>query len=353
MVFGTGLKYNCPRFHYSDLKASLYPFKIATMKIILVLMLIISAPLTSFLQNSPNADFHISRKTFTYKTVGKTPIKADLFHTKSNNELKPAIVWIHGGGLIFGSRTDLPEEQKMYYLKAGYSIVSIDYRLAPETKLPEIVNDVKDAIQWIHQNGKDSLGIDATKLFVIGHSGGAYLALLSGHFPNNPLRGIVSFYGYGDIQGDWCNKPDSFYLTQTIISDAEAKKLIIDSIITSASYDNRFNLYKYSRQNGFWTQLVSGHNIAKERNWFASYCPAKNIPANYPPVLLIHGNKDTDVPFSQSLRMAKQLKKNKIQYRFVEMNNYNHVFDLLEGGLSNPDIAKVFEEVRVFLNDNK
>src|SRR5687767_5047291 len=100
----------------------------------------------------------IDKKTFTYKTIDKIQIKADLFRTTDNTSLKPVIIWIHGGALIFGSRNDLPEEQKKFYLKAGYSVVLIDYRLAPSTKLPEIVNDVADAIQWVHKNGPDSLG---------------------------------------------------------------------------------------------------------------------------------------------------------------------------------------------------
>lgn len=311
------------------------------------------ASLTFCSKKGENANLEIRKKTFTYKSVGETPIQADLFQTTNDNKLKPAIIWIHGGGLIFGGRADLPEEQKLLYLKAGYSVVSIDYRLAPETKLPEIVNDVKDAIQWVHRNGKDSLRIDPNKLFVIGHSGGAYLALLSGSFPDNPLRGIVSFYGYGDIQTDWCNQPDSVYLAQPLISDTEAKKMMYDSTITSASFDNRFNLYKYSRQTGLWTQLVSGHDILKEKDWFNRYCPSKNISAHYPPVLIIHGDKDTDVPFEQSLLMAKQLRANKIQHKLIKLNNYGHVFDLMEGGLTNPDISKVFADVLAFINDNK
>ena len=76
------------------------------------------------------------KKTFIYKSIDKVTIKADLFQNAGDSRLKPVIVWIHGGGLIFGSRTDIPEEQLKLYLNAGFSLVSIDYRLAPETKLP-------------------------------------------------------------------------------------------------------------------------------------------------------------------------------------------------------------------------
>ena len=154
-----------------------------------------------------------AKKTFTYKTIGELAIKADLFQTRSDKILDPVIIWIHGGGLIFGGRDALREEQMKLYVGAGYSVVSIDYRLAPETKLPEIASDIRDAIQWTRTNGADSLSVDSTKIFVIGHSGGAYLALMSGYLLKNPPKAIVSFYGYGDIAGDWYAKPDSLYRT--------------------------------------------------------------------------------------------------------------------------------------------
>ena len=321
------------------------------MKGSLFIFLAIHLCIDSYSQSLEDSGIKIKKRTFVYKMVGEVPIRADLFQTTGDNALKPVIIWIHGGALIFGSRTDLPEEQMKFYLKAGYSVVSIDYRLAPRTKLPEIVDDVKDAVQWIRVNGSDSLSIDSKKIFIIGHSGGAYLALMSGYILKNPPQGIVSFYGYGDIQSEWYNKPDSFYRTMPSISEEKAAKLNYDSVITTASRNDRRDLYVYSRQKGLWPLLVSDHNPVKEGEWFDRYCPIKNINTNYPPVLLIHGDKDTDVPFEQSVLMDKELELKKIKHKFIIMKNYDHVFDLRQGGLSNPDIYKVFNEVIAFLNN--
>lgn len=323
------------------------------MKNILLITFSIFLSSNIYSQSVTNIEVQIKKKTFVYKNINKISIKADLFQTGDNNTIKPGIIWIHGGGLIFGSRTDLPEEQMKFYLANGYSVVSIDYRLAPETKLPDIVNDIKDAIQWVRLKGPDSLGIDSNEIFVIGHSGGAYLALVSGYFVENPPKAIVSFYGYGDIQGEWYSKPNSFFLTQPLINEDEVKKLIRDSVITSASFEERFNIYLFSRQKGLWPLLVSGHDPVKEIEWFDRYCPLKNINANYPPVLLIHGDKDTDVPFEQSVLMDRKLELNNIKHEFIRVKNYGHVFDLFEGGLTNPEISKVFTEVMDFLNSNR
>ena len=291
----------------------------------------------------------VTKKTFVYKTINNISIEADLFELTDNRELKPGIIWLHGGGLIFGSRTDLPEEQLNFYLANGYNVLSIDYRLAPETKLPEIVNDIKDAFEWVHSNGS-TLGIDSAKIFVIGHSGGAYLALISGCFEKNPPKAIVSFYGCGEIYSGWYNKSGSLYAGDILTAEEEAKKLISDSALTSASFEDRFDLFILCEEKGFWPLLVTGHNPVNEKQWYEPYCPIHNINATYPPVLLIHGDKDTYVPVEQSILLDKELESNNIRHKFIRVKNYGHAFDLLEGGLSNPDISKVFLEVIDFLN---
>lgn len=63
-------------------------------------------------------------------------------------------MWIHGGALIFGSRATIPADENDLFLRAGYITVSIDYRLAPETKLPAILEDVEDAYRWVREKDR-------------------------------------------------------------------------------------------------------------------------------------------------------------------------------------------------------
>src|SRR4030042_804719 len=78
-------------------------------------------------------------------------------------------------------------------------VIALDFRLIPETKLPDIIEDVKDAFQWIRKNASQYAPVNLNKIAVIGHSGGAYLALLSGYLITPRPCAIVSFYGYGDV----------------------------------------------------------------------------------------------------------------------------------------------------------
>lgn len=300
-------------------------------------------------QQKIKAKLEYEKKTFVYKTVGQDSIKADFYGISKSGITKPVIVWIHGGALIFGSRNDLLKEQMEFYLSAGYSILSIDYRLAPETKLPEIIEDIKDAIVWVQNNGA-LFQIDPKRIFVVGHSAGGYLALMTGFILKIPPRGIVSFYGYGDIQSKWYSHPDSFYVSLGLVPKEKAYKKIHDKVITNASFDDRFDLYLYCRQNGLWTNIVSGHDVIKEPEYFNQFCPVKNINNKFPSVLLIHGDKDTDVPFEQSILMDQALSHNGIDHQFIRMAGCGHVFDYFEGCLGNADIYKAFNEVIKFLD---
>jgi acetyl esterase/lipase len=91
-----------------------------------------------------SADVELSTKTYTYKTVKDCTIQADV-HRLPGDEVRPVILWIHGGALIFSDRGSVRQHQLPRYLQAGYVVVSIDYRLAPETKLPAIIEDLQDA----------------------------------------------------------------------------------------------------------------------------------------------------------------------------------------------------------------
>jgi acetyl esterase/lipase len=82
----------------------------------------------------------------------------------------------------------LPADENDLFLRAGCIVVSIDDRLAPETKLPTIVEDVEDAYRWVREKGPGLFQCDPERLAVVGQSAGAYLAVMSGaRFHSSPL----------------------------------------------------------------------------------------------------------------------------------------------------------------------
>jgi acetyl esterase/lipase len=290
-------------------------------------------------------------QSYTYKTAENCSIQADVYQV-NHPKKQPAIVWIHGGALMAGSRADITAYQLEKYLEAGFSVISIDYRLAPETKLPWIIEDLQDAVRWVREKGSDLLAIDPDRLAVIGHSAGGYLVLMAGFVINPPPRAIVSFYGYGDIIGPWYSQPDPWYCKQGLVQEDRAYKSVGRLSLTEADWGKRFPFYLYCRQHGLWPQEVTGQDPQKNPDWFYGYCPMRNVTGNYPPTLLIHGDQDTDVPCELSVEMDSVLAQHQVPHQLQILKGRGHVFDGVKGAHRDPVISRLFVQVEEFLKTN-
>ncbi len=289
-----------------------------------------------------------SKETIVFKRVDDLPIQADVYRPSGSGPF-PVILWIHGGALIFGDRTMLPADQRELYLREGFAVVSIDYRLAPETKLDKLLEDVDAAYAWLRKDGKDA-GLDSGQIAVVGHSAGGYLTLMAGCRFNPKPAALVSFYGYGDIAGDWYSRPDRFYLSQPLIAESEAWKAVGSRPLTSGNETARFKFYQFARQKGLWPRVVTGHDPLLEPVVFDQWCPVRRVTDQFPPTMLIHGEEDTDVPVAQSRAMAEALRARGVECRLRTLPGRNHVFDLEPKGISDPETAAVFREVIDFLH---
>lgn len=93
------------------------------------------------------------KHVFTYKKVQNHEIKANIF-IPNVKQKHPVLVYFHGGGFIFGNRDEgLPDVLRDELIRHKYAVVSPDYRLAPETKLDEILKDVRDVIIYLRKGG--------------------------------------------------------------------------------------------------------------------------------------------------------------------------------------------------------
>jgi acetyl esterase/lipase len=116
----------------------------------------------------------------------------------------PAMVWVHGGGFVAGSRADM-EGYATALAQRGWTAVSIDYRLSTPAGLrrrgygSEIANarrDAQAAIRWVRRRG-GSLGVDPARIFVGGYSAGAVTSLYAAEVGDSRVAGVVSIAGGG------------------------------------------------------------------------------------------------------------------------------------------------------------
>ena len=181
---------------------------------------------------------------------------------------------------------------------------------------------------WIRRNGPRLFNIDPTRIAVAGGSAGGYLTLTSGFRVRTRPAVLLSLFGYGDLIGDWYSTPsphprhhhskltreEAFrQVSGAAISDARDRKgdggaCSMNTAVKPAPGRRRSQVGTRSKQ--------------PER--FHPFMPVKNVTAEYPPTVLIHGTNDTDVPYEQSVLMAEQFKQHKVPHVLISIPNGEH-----------------------------
>ncbi len=286
--------------------------------------------------------------TAVYREIAGHSIQADV-HRSASPSIRPAIVWLHGGALIMGGREGVPRQFLELAEEKDYAIVSLDYRLAPETKLPEIISDIEAAFRWIEETAAAKFRIDAKRIVVAGGSAGGYLTLVTGYRVSPRPAALVALFGYGELTGDWYSTPSPHprHNPRKITREqaaAETNGMVISN--SKQRKGNGSNIYLYYRQNGLWPQHVSGFDPSELKQKIVPYEPLRNVTSNYPPTLLMHGNKDTDVPYAQSTMMAKKLADHSVPVTLETIDHGEHGFT----GGDPAQIEGAYRTMRTFIS---
>src|SRR5579863_5266233 len=105
-------------------------------------------------------------------TAGNVPAR---LYASGRDGLRPALVYFHGGGFVFGNLDTHDAVCRAIAKESGAVVISVDYRLAPEHKFPAAVDDSYAATVWVAANAA-RLGIDSSRIAVGGDSAGGNLA---------------------------------------------------------------------------------------------------------------------------------------------------------------------------------
>jgi len=277
----------------------------------------------------------LEKMTVAYRNVDGHEILADVYCGKGN-QVRPMIVYIHGGGLIVGNREMATSEYDHLEIqllslaeKKNYAVISIDYRLAPETKLPEIVSDLEAAFSWLGGDGAKRFRLDPERMVVAGFGSAGYLVLLSGYRVNPRPKALVALCPFGELNADWYTKPspDPKYRAQ-IVSREEAVQQTDGTVVSDGARrkGDGWKIYLHYRQNGLWPQEVSGFSPESFARNITPYEPVRNVTRQYPPTLLIHGTQDTDHPIEESQKLSAQFNTHGVPHIFTPIENADHGF---------------------------
>lgn len=131
----------------------------------------------------------------------------------------PALLYIHGGGWSMGSLEGPDALCRELCVQSGSTVVSIDYRLAPEHPFPAAVNDCVDTFAWLHRNA-GSLRIDPTRIAIGGDSAGGNLAIAvclaaKASSAASPCYQLLAYpvTDFGSTRDSWIDHADAPLLT--------------------------------------------------------------------------------------------------------------------------------------------
>jgi acetyl esterase/lipase len=219
--------------------------------------------------------------------------KLDLFLPDKGEGPFPLVVHIHGGGFMFGDKTDGQLNPVLPALKRGFAVASLNYRLSGEARFPAQIQDVKAAIRWLRAHAAD-FSLDPTRIAVWGGSAGGHLASLAG-----------TSGGVAALEDLALGCPDQSSSVQAVVDWFGP--------IDFLSMDDQFRSSGLGRADHGEAQSpesrLLGQKIAETPEKAMAASPATYITPDDPPFFIQHGTKDPLVPTQQSIHFASALEK--------------------------------------------
>ena len=248
----------------------------------------------------------------TYLTANNFEAKLDVYRRRELTAPNRTLIYIHGGGWTGGTKeqsslTFLP------FLQMGWNVVNVEYRLARVSQAPAAVEDCLCALRWIIRNAKQH-NIDTSRLVITGNSAGAHLALTSAMLPASAgldrqcpgtedlkVAAVINWYGITDV-----------------VDLLDGPNMKVYAVTWLGALPNR-------------------EEIAKRVS------PLSYVRPGLPPVITIHGDADPTVPYTHGVRLTDALEKARVPNRLVTVPGGLH------GGFSQPEMVRIYSEIREFL----
>ena len=251
-----------------------------------------------------------------YVTINNSTSHLDVWENHASKVPVPVLIYIHGGGWVFGDKGGSPNSF-LPYIERGWDVVNVEYRMASSASAPGAVEDVRCALRWVYNNAAQR-HFDTNRIVVSGHSAGGHLALMTGLLSENagmddacpaeanapPMKvaAIVNWFGISDVN-EILSGPDRRTYAVAWLSGAADKRA-----------------------------------VAKQSS------PLTYVHAGQPPVITIHGDHDSVVPYSQATALKAALDKAGVRNELVTIPGGDH------GGFSDPETLRAFREVWKFLD---
>ena len=246
------------------------------------------------------AEEPISKQTLEFAVIGERLLQLDLYLPVSSERPPKLLVYVHGGAWRAGSREGMPMEA---LVSAGWAIASVDYRLSPEARFPAQVHDIKAAIRFLRAQGK-TLGFAPEWIGIVGSSAGGHLAA---------LVGVTS--DVAELEGS--------------VGEQDGVDSSVQAIVSFYGASNLTTILSQSTPHGLSVRvpaldLLLGGPLESEGDLAKLASPVFHVDAKDPPLMLIHGDQDPQMPINQAHELHGAYKAAGVSVRFDVVHGGAH-----------------------------
>lgn len=248
-----------------------------------------------------------------YSRVGER-VAMDIFRPKAGGP-HPVVLAIHGGGFRAGSRAGY-HRLCIELAQKGFVAATASYRLAPRHQFPAAVEDVKAAVRFLRANAR-KYDLDPERIGATGGSAGGHLALMVGltgqstafdgtgpHLEQSSrVQAVVNFYGPTDF-------------TKSYDASVDAKDVLPQWI---------------------------GNDLVHSRKQHLVASPLYYVSPLAPPILTVHGTKDTYVAYEQGQWLDERMKAAGGVHELETIEGAGH-------GFKGPDLARAEARLLAWFN---
>lgn len=223
---------------------------------------------------------------------GAAEQKVDVYKpTRGMEGKRPGLLLIHGGGWKDGSRKSTVRVYAIPFLREGFVVASIDYRLSGVAKAPAAVSDALEALKWFKNEAK-RWNVDDNRIVVMGASAGGHLALMAAFAtksaklgPTSDVAAVLNIYGPSDI-GELLSGPHRQAVAEEWIPEGPQRREIARAV-----------------------------------------SPIIYVRKGLPPVKSIHGTDDPLVPYAQTVKLTRELRAKGVDAELISIPGGKHGFD--------------------------
>ena len=223
----------------------------------------------------------------------------------------PLIIWVHGGAWMLNDKyADMSYMKNTIrsLLDSGYALASIDYRYSTTAPFPTQVQDCNQAVGWLYDHAQQ-YGFDPNRFALIGFSAGGHLASLLALSNNNSVR---DFYFDG--------RPAKFRIRCVLDFYGPSDLIAIANRSDSTKQENNP------------VALLLGAHPVDRPDLARRASPVNYIDKGDPAFLIVQGEKDESVPYTQSKLLHSWLRLNEVKTELIIVPGAPHYGEMFDAG---------------------